>query len=124
MTLPLPFASILEPDGQTVNVRAIQDNLDALAMGADTFGGVRAGLRFGYQALTFTASAVSAVETVSHGVGSQPAAIVACGSVGPGGRPITVSFQNYGSDTFQLVGRVVDGTTITATTDCFWLAIG
>lgn len=82
-------------------------------------GGKRVGMRWGTQAITFTASALSDLPTVTHGLDRIPAIVLAV----PNDRTIVVGPFNKTATTFQVAGsRPTGATTLVVQVD--WLVIG
>jgi hypothetical protein len=106
---------------------AVQRNFVAVAESIPSTGGQRAEIRFGLQTVTWPGgSQTSNVATVSHGLDTTPAAVIATMSTGTGAFYSVAVAVNYTATTFDLRLDTVDASTplVTATSTVAWFAIG
>lgn len=76
---------------------------------------------FGTVTLTFTASAVSGIATVTHGLGTTPV-VAGCLGGQTGVAAVAFAVGNYTSTTFQVQAQAF--ASFTGTVVCPWIAIG
>lgn len=120
MTLPLlQVAELGEQDEKLAN---IQFNFDKLAQLVIDTGGQTLKLRAGSATLTWAASDTSGDATVSHGLGSEPVAVIATSDFNTAYAAITVISKD--ATDFVLRGRDVAGTSRTGSNTVYWAAIG
>ena len=99
------------------------DGIDSLGFLQLLTGGTRK-ISFGTTVLTFSGGSQSNSPTVTHGLGTTPACVLAVPSdgftnvVGP-----ALAVGNVGSTTFTVIGADVDATPRSATVGVYWLAI-
>jgi hypothetical protein len=107
----------------TVRDRDVQGNFDWLLKRFLDTGGRSAGIRFGSGTLTWPGgSAFTNATSVTHGLGTTPAAVLVTGS----GGATLVTANTVGATTFNALGCTIDGSTPAASTTItfYWLAIG
>lgn len=127
MTVPLPWASVRNPDG-SLNPEALQADIDELAKAMPGLGGASMEIRFGVSTVTWPGgSGISNGLVVTHGLGRPPVVVVATQNTSVGLAKIpTVGTQAFTTTTFTLFAGTVDGTspTNTSTSTISWIAIG
>lgn len=84
-------------------------------------GGQSVGLRFGVASVTHTAS-VQGVQTVTHGLGRTPGAVLCTVNAGADGTAYTASAFNLAATTFGIV--TTRAPAFSATLSVYWVAIG
>jgi hypothetical protein len=97
-------------------------NFQALAQLLLDTGGITAGIRWGVQALTFTASTNSNTATVTHGLGKLPIGGIAQALSAPGFGNIPNPNMAMGATTFDMNAEVK--TAFTGSVNMFWVVIG
>jgi hypothetical protein len=79
-------------------------------------------LAYSTNTAVFTAANVSAVKTVTHGLGATPA-LVLVSSTG-GAYNVVYATNNVGGTTFDVQAETASGAVVTYTGTFYWLAIG
>jgi hypothetical protein len=105
----------------TVRDRDVQANFDWLLKRFLDTGGRSGSIRFGTAVVTFSAADTSDTETVTHGLGTTPVAVVVSANIfSPGIFAVT---QSVGATTFQTRAITRSGTH-TGDVTIFWIAVG
>lgn len=107
-------------DGDWESVRRVVGNL---VTGMLDTAGRTMGLRFGSDTLTYTAAAVSAQKTISHGLSRTPTVIFANAKAGAK-RHVVNAAGTIDSTSFDLIAETADGGVLSSTITVYWLVLG